>query len=232
MKTKKKMLLATIAMLLVCAVSVTGTLAYLTSTANGGNAVTNTFIAAGGGDLIGTDTNGNKGEFVLKEHKVQTNASGAYEYAKQEGKLIEVEGNDYAVLPGVDLPKDPFVRITGKSEAPAYLYVKVESGISDEDALSYEMAECWQPVTGVDGVYVYSDSKEKTPIAVTSDLTVNILKDNVIKVANADDLGLDEEIELTFYGYLAQASITTTEGTSSDAAVIYNTCFGSNQSAD
>jgi hypothetical protein len=206
--------------------------------------VTNTFIAAGGGDLIGTDTNGNKGEFVLKEHKVQTNASGAYEYAKDdENELIEVAQNEYKVLPGVDLPKDPFVRITEKSEAPAYLYVEVvesENFAADKanGVFSYSIDSSWLKLNGVTGtnggaVYVYKGTGSAAA-AITNETTglddgINIIANQKIQVADKE---ISENDSLTFYGYLAQASITTTEGTSSDAAVIYNTCFVSNQSAD
>lgn len=55
-KNMKKPAIAVLAVVLVLAVSVMGTLAYLTSSQSGTNkAVTNTFIAAGGGHLIDPD---------------------------------------------------------------------------------------------------------------------------------------------------------------------------------
>lgn len=91
---KKKLLIA-LAIVLVIAMSVTGTLAYLT--ANTG-AVTNTFTVGKVFDEEDSDTHKN---FELLEHGI-TGKPGEYTLTAEE-----VSGNEYTVMPGVNIPKDP-----------------------------------------------------------------------------------------------------------------------------
>lgn len=206
---KKKVLAMVLALVLVCALSVTGTLAYLQAKTE--TPVVNTFVAAGGGKLIGDN-----GEFVLAEHKAAANTSGVYSLGTEE-----VTENSYNVLPGMTIPKDPFIRITEKTSAPAYLYVEVV-GTLDSTVYTYSIDSAWTQLSGVTGpnggkVYVYS-----TVVTDTTDLTsIGILKDNKIAVADASDLKLSSNNTLSFYGYLAQASV----GDSTGAADVFKTVF-------
>lgn len=217
--SKKKTLLTILAVVLVCCIAVTGTLAYLTATSNGGNAVVNTFTAAGGGNLIdpddGDDSNGKEG-FFLKEVKVEANDK--LEYSFVEG--VEVDKNEYKAQPSTDLPKDPYVRIVGKTAVPAYLYVEVVDGLSGS-GLGYTMASCWTKLDGVTGstyggqIYVYNNGELVTD---STDLSqIHLLDGNKITVG--DSVTIDSEIALSFYGYLAQATA------GADAAAAFNTCF-------
>jgi hypothetical protein len=236
---KKKMLLAIVAMLLVCTMSVAGTLAYLTQQANDGQAVKNTFIAAGGGSLIdngtdGEDTNG----FYLKESLAKLDETTGVYTLDTTIKIPNDDyvGNTYNVLPGVTLPKDPTVTIIGKTSAPAYLYVEVVSTLGD--AFEYEIDDAnWKEVNGATApnggkVYAYSVNGEVSPVTdKTEALTtgISILKDDKITVKDSDDLGItkDSTDTMTFYGYLAQTSITTDGTTSTDAKDVFNACFKS-----
>ena len=111
---KKKTLLVAVAMVLVCVMSVMGTVAYMQNTTG---PVENTFIAAGGGKLAE--------DLTLVEHLVTAKADGEYTYAKKDGATITQvssaaeasiaeNGNSYQVMPGMELPKDPTITITGK----------------------------------------------------------------------------------------------------------------------
>lgn len=218
----KKLLLAALALVLVCTIAITGTLAFLTEKTED---VRNTFVAAGGGQLIDDpdpddptpddpyDDNG----FYLLEHAVEADVLGAYTLTDEI-----VDGNEYKVLPGVDLPKDPYLNIIGKTEVAAYLYVEIVDGLGEDSPLSYEPASCWKDtgLTGSNGgkIYVYVDANDAA-ILVKEDIKVEILKDNMIAVADDADLG-DAELALDFYGYLAQASA------GEDAAAAFAACFG------
>lgn len=141
---KKRTLLIVLAMVLVCAMSIMGTLAYLEAQTT---TVTNTFVAAGGtGPFIDEITDPTTGEvtglkFAIKEYNVDVAASGKYTLmpAKLEN---EVDGYNYdKVMPGTTLPKQAFVKLSrtatqitvdGESTttkeidpAPAYLYLEV-----------------------------------------------------------------------------------------------------------
>jgi len=110
MKTKyKALLLSFCAVLLVCA-SVLGTMAFLTST----DAVENTFTVG-------------KIKITLDETKV--NADGT----KDTTTTNPVKENTYHLLPGHTYIKDPTVHVEKGSEN-AWLFVKVESGITPYEA--------------------------------------------------------------------------------------------------
>lgn len=223
--SKRKIFLTILAVVLVCCISVIGTLAFLTETTD--NPVVNTFTAAGGGKLIddddGDDSNGKEG-FFLKETKVVANANGSYSFVNPKE---EVESNSYKVVPSTDLPKDPYVRIVGKTEIPAYLYVEVVDGLANS-GLSYTMADCWTKLDGVTGnhsgqIYVYNNGELVTD-QTTALAQIKLLGGDKITVG--DDVTIGESgIQLLFYGYLAQATA------GAEAASAFHTCFGSQAGA-
>ena len=201
--SKKKTLLTILAVVLVCCIAVAGTLAVLTMAST--KPVQNTFIAAGGGQLAAG--------LELKEHGVDKNTDGSYTL-KDQVKANEVDGNKYEVLPGVDLPKDPFVRIDEKTDAPAYLYVEVVNGLDAN--MSFTMKSDWTLLTGVTGqnggaVYVYKNgeilTKANAPAGEIYILDGNTITvgDNVTALSETGETG----VALTFYGYMVQASAGT-----------------------
>ena len=153
----------------------------------------------------------------VKESKATRNPSGTYSLVTNE----LVKNNTYVLMPGVSIPKDPKVYVTGKTSIPAYLYVEVvnDTGLVTEGnnaALKYSLvAPDWTKLDGVQGrhggeVYAYKDVLQ-TEGTNTEDYTVSILdpvyndgKDSVMVTSffNADSanyLGT-----LTFYAYMAQ----------------------------
>ena len=208
--SKKKTLLTILAVMLVCCIAVTGTLAVLFAKTS--EPVVNTFTAAGDGKLV-------TGEFTLKEHIAAKQTDGSYTLT-EETTNDTVKGNDYYVLPKTDLPKDPFITITGKTNAPAYLYVEVVDGLPA--GMHYNMASCWTRLEGVTGnnggvIYVYNNG---TPIDENSTGLENIaiIAGNTIKVDDVPGLTEGQKVSLSFYAYLGQASV----GTPSEA---YVKCF-------
>lgn len=221
--SKKKTLLTILAVVLVCCIAVTGTLAFLTEKVN--DPVVNTFTAAGGGRLIdeddGNDDNGKEG-FFLKESQVAQQENGSYDYVLVGEKKVEVDNNSYKVVPSTDLPKDPYVRIVGKTEIPAYLYVEVVDGLNGS-GLSCNMASCWIKLDGVTGnnggqIYVYNNGELVTDKTAAL-AQIQLLDGNKIIVGDDVSISAANGIQLKFYGYLAQA----TAGENATAA--FNTCF-------
>jgi predicted ribosomally synthesized peptide with SipW-like signal peptide len=199
--TKRKTIYTILAVVLVCCIAVAGTLAYLTAQTS---EVKNTFTS--------TDT---LGKIDLKEHEATVNDKGVYTLG-----AAEVTSNSYKVLPGVNLPKDPFITITDKSDVASYLYVEVVDELGENSGLSYALTSDWTKlnVKGANGgdVYVYQNGLLITD--TNAPATVSILKDNVVTVGQ--DVNVDKNgVDITFYGYMAQASA------GADAAAAYTACF-------
>lgn len=105
----KKKLMTVLALVLVVALSVAGTYAYLTSTAK----VNNTF------------TVGNV-SITMDEAKVNTDGSPV---ANED----RVTSNEYKLMPSHKYTKDPTVHVAAGSEA-CYVFVKVDNGIAAYEA--------------------------------------------------------------------------------------------------
>lgn len=189
---QKKTLAIIAAMVLVCVLSVAGTLAYLTASTS---EVKNTFAASG---LI------DEGNFDLVEHQAVADDTNPGTYTLDTAK--EVRANNYSsVVPGINVPKDPFVKVI-KPKAKAYLFVEVD-GSSMPDTLTWAVdGTNWIELTGVTpkvtGAKVYA---YKSVIDAGDTKNVDILKDNQVIVAGNYSQGGTEE-SLNFYAYLTQAA--------------------------
>lgn len=198
---KKKLLIA-LAIVLVIAMSVTGTLAYLTASTG---AVTNTFTVGKVFDEEDSDENKN---FELLEHGI-TGKPGEYTLTAEE-----VNGNEYTVMPGVDIPKDPFVRVNKPVGVDVYLFVEVVDGTGEQLTVTVDSAK-WTKLAGVTGTHggdVYTLASGRLTEGNTLDAT-HILEEDKIVVANATIVAPGQ---VTFYGYLIQAAGFTS---AEDAAV-------------
>lgn len=79
-------------------------------------------------------------------------------------KLEENTGNDYKIIPGVNIHKDPKVTVLPKSEA-CWLFVKVEEEGKFAFSVTYKIADGWMQLVNnsgenVDGVYYREVSAE------------------------------------------------------------------------
>ena len=66
--------------------------------------------------------------------------------------LTETTGNNYKMVPGYTISKDPKVTVVTGSEK-CYLFVKLEKSANFDTFLTYEMADGWTALDGVDNVY-------------------------------------------------------------------------------
>ena len=235
---KKKFLLAILALMLVCSLSVAGTLAYLTASQNGAQTVVNTFVAAGGGELIsGTTTeealvDGLQDGFFLVETAVEY-TDGAYAFAKEGNKVIT---NTYdKVVPNMTIPKDPELTVDVADGADVYIFVRIIDTTAEN--LTYTRNDDWKEATGLpEGVYVYKN-EIITGDASTELDNIPVLTNNQVVVINAgsenkeftdvDDQTAGLQLgELKFEAYVCQA------GGFTDAAAAYNTCFGTSNNGN
>ena len=156
---KKKILLVGLLVVLVAAVSVGLTVAFLTSQ----SAVTNTFTV---GDVA----------ITLDEAKVDENG------VKIEG-ANRVTENRYKLIPGHSYTKDPQIHV-GASSEDCYLFVKVEDGlaaIEDNQTIAAQMADNnWKAVSGVENVYVYAVGSDAKTI-VTKGVDVDVFGSFTLK---------------------------------------------------
>ena len=142
--------------------------------------------------------------FALFEHTADRQTDGSYRL-----NTAEVKTNTYTLLPGLDVPKDPQIRITGKTATDAYLFVEVVDGInSDQTKITYALNDSWTRLDGVTGgnggaVYVYSTVLDEA-FGTNGTGTVEILKDNTVYVSQWLNRAYTDEILLTFHAYMAQ----------------------------
>ena len=180
----KKSLTVLLALVLVIAMSVAGTMAYLTSTTD---TVTNSFT-------VGNVT------ITLDEAKVDA-------YGKLDtSATARVKENTYKLIPGQEYTKEPTVLVATGSE-DCWLFVQVVNGISNLEAASvtggYQTiadqmtAHGWTAVTGATNVYAYSDK-------VSAGTDVHVFDQFKIR-GDADVSTVNENTQITIKAYAVQA---------------------------
>ena len=93
--------------------------------------------------------------------------------------LTESTGNNYKIIPGKDITKDPKVTVKATSEA-CWLFVEVkEEGTFVADKVTYSIADGW---TKGDGTKIPANVYYREVSAVTADTDFSVLKDNKITV--------------------------------------------------
>ncbi len=144
MKTKTKALVLSLCAVLLVAVSVFTTIAYLQSR----DEVNNTFTVG-------------KVKITLDEAKVD-------QYGDKEDDT-RVQKNAYKLIPGHTYVKDPTVHFQAGSEA-SYLFVKVENGLADIEADTKIAAQIttngWTALNSETGVYYKKVDANNTNAAV------------------------------------------------------------------
>lgn len=119
--------------------------------------------------------------------------------------MTEVKKNTYAkVLPGVDIPKDPFIRMDLSNAEVSYeLYVKVIQSEPFPDGVTYELTDQWDE-TETPGVYRYKKYFEAgKSYSYTGKNVIPILKNNKIYVS--EHYVGSGTFTLTFEAFLKQA---------------------------
>ena len=117
--------------------------------------------------------------------------------------LAETTGTSYQMIPGYTIAKDPKVTVKAGSEK-CYLFVKVVKSANFDTFMTYDMADGWTALDGVNGVYyrVVDTAGMGTAYSVLANDQVTV-RDTVTK---ADMNALTEATQptLTFTAYACQ----------------------------
>lgn len=114
--------------------------------------------------------------------------------------LAETTGEEYKIIPGKDIPKDPKVTVEGGSEA-CWLFVKVEqTGTFVAEKVTYAIADGWTPLPGVDGVYYrqVGSVTENTAFSVLEGDKITV-KDTLTKGDIKDIAAVNPTLKITAY---------------------------------
>ena len=196
----RKILVSLAALALVAAISIGGTIAYLTST----DKVENTFTVG-------------KVAITLDEAKVDINGTAVTPAAR-------VKANTYKLMPGHPYTKDPTVHVDAASE-DSWIFVKVENGISDIEAAEATGENAYTPIAKqiTNNGWTQLDGKTniyyKKYTAGTTDKDLAVFGN--FKIAdNAQDIsgwGAAANAKITVTAYAVQADGFTTAKAAWDA---------------
>ena len=150
--------------------------------------------------VIGCVAGGTVAWLVAKTDTV----TNTFTYGNINIALAETTGEDYKIIPGTDIKKDPKVTVTAGSEA-CWLFVKVgEVGAITTittDPVHYAIDTGWTQLKDKDGKDV-SGVYYRLVDAVDKDTAFNVLKDNKIIVSG-------ELTKETIKGYAVQQPTLT-----------------------
>ncbi len=134
-----------------------------------------------------------------------TAVTNTFTYGDINITLAETTGNDYKIIPGVNIEKDPKVTVKKDSEA-CWLFVKVEEeGTFVAGKVAYSIADGW---TKGDGTNIPANVYYRQVGAVTENTDFAVLKDNMVTVSDtltkADIKSIATNPTLTFTAYAVQ----------------------------
>ena len=187
----KKIVSLILVICLAMAVGIGGTLAWLKDSTN---TVTNTFV-------IGSiDIDLYEHEYIAESNSLNTSV-----------EVRNDSNDDYKIVPGNVMPKDPTVVVAANSEA-CYLFIKVVA-TDVEGLLDYAIAEGWTELSSGSGVYYreVAASDEDQPFNVLKDKQVSVSRD--LSKAEADAAitgGKKPSLKFTAYA-VQQAHLSVTE---------------------
>ena len=139
---------------------------------------------------------GTGAHILLLEHEASLE-NGIYTLDTSE----EVTANTYEkVIPGVDIAKDPFIRLNIDSAVQYELYIKVIESNPFPDTVTYDLTDDWEPVAGSTGVYKY-----KNVLNTQTTDTIKILKNDKLTVSE-HYVGNSQTFTLGFSAWLVQAN--------------------------
>lgn len=183
----KKKLTTVLAIVLVVALSVAGTYAYLTAQTD---KVTNTFTAAGLAS-----------KFTLDESKATQQTDGSYTLDVND----RVQENTYSVVPKVNLAKDPTVHVTLEKNVGAYVFLAVDNNLGDGltatiDDTQWTALNKTYTANGAEWTIYY---KQLAGSATPAQVDINVLAGQQIVVGDtvAEDCG-----NIVFNAYLTQSA--------------------------
>lgn len=133
------------------------------------------------------------------------------------------EQDDYKMVPGAILPKNPTVTVNVDSEA-CWLFVKIEKSDNFVKFMTFNIDSDWTPLEGSDDVYYIKIDAATAKTGVS----YQVLNENQVTVLDSVTKNMMEEIKnepdlkptLTFTAYAVQsANLTKEDGTAITSAV-------------
>ena len=127
-------------------------------------------------------------------------------------KLEETTGENYKMVPGKTIKKDPKITVLADSE-DCWVFVKIDESTDAKlsDFIEYAIADGWSALDGVSGVYYRAvDSSDK-------DVSFSVLKNDEVKVKGTvtkemlNKLTKDTYPKLAFVGYAVQRDAEISE---------------------
>lgn len=172
---KSKLFIVTISILSVCSFLIGTSVAWLSSKTD---EVINTFTY---------------GDINIKIEETDTKDNDNNEFT-----------NEYKMLPGNKITKDPKVTVLASSE-DSYLFIEITESENFKDFMTYEIAEGWTLLEGTKNVYVreVTKSDKDQEFYVLKDNTV-IVKESVTK-AMLNDLDKDGQTNYPTLSFIAYA---------------------------
>ena len=157
--------------------------------------------------------------FEVRESKIERNTTtGAYNLTAE---YVNSGTQTYVLIPGVDIEKDPYVYIKGKSEIPAYLYIEivdtldtVKVGGNDVKLINYSVKSDWEDLNkeGPHGGKYYR-YKDVLNTVFEDERTYPILEGNKVTVSQhvkSKNITADGDTDLLkIYAYLIEIPPTS-----------------------
>jgi len=124
----------------------------------------------------------------------------------------ENNANSYKMVPGYTISKDPKVTVETGSEK-CYLFVKLEESANFNSFLTYEIADGWTSLDGVDNVYyrIVDTADMGTAYSVLKNDQVVVQGTVTKEMMNELKNGTASEPTLTVTAYASQFNKTATE---------------------
>jgi len=147
----------------------------------------------------------NLGSITVLEHTATRMIDGSY-------KLLDstTNKNSYIIIPGLDIPKDPYVVVNKTSSIPVYVFIEVTDTIqpADKSVITYQVdTKNWKELNGVAGknggkVYVYATGDMAQQV-ISSIGTIQILDQNKVFV-HQDLKQVTSNVSINFYACMRQ----------------------------
>lgn len=141
------------------------------------------------------------------EHKAERDTDGSY---KLDSDSV-VSKNTYELMPGVDVPKDPTVKVTGYTGMPAYIYITVDKSANwpstvtyaiDKDVWTELRTGLWYREIGGKPAETTGTSETTGTASYPDPLEFPIIEDNLLTVSQ--DLPRGTTASLSFRAYIVQ----------------------------
>ncbi len=146
------------------------------------------------------------GQVDILEHEAYFD-SNTYTYQLRTEKLVTENTYD-VVVPGMEIEKDPIIRLYGNNEVSYYLYIEVKS--SDDAKMNYDISEEWSQTNDIYSAHGGKVYKFQSVIEPGEKRDIHCLfKDNVIRISEdlknkAAPTENVESFKIEIYAYIVQ----------------------------